>query len=95
MLTRMWHRICEWFAEPVYLQTVPWTWSIAERRQQTPAGHSHAETLVLRRAGIQVWSFQPNTREEASHGTWRRQRYSQPETWREARQAMDKEEHLS
>ncbi|TXT38756.1 MAG: hypothetical protein FD138_267 [Planctomycetota bacterium] len=96
MLTRMWHRICEWFAEPVYLQTVPWTWSVKEPPQQTPTADPHVETLVLQRAGIQVWNFHSTTAaQEASHGNWRTERYSQPETWQQARQAETGQEQTS
>ena len=101
MLTRMRRRICEWLSEPVYFQTVPWTWSVTEPHVRETALDPKAETLnphmeILKWAGIQVFGLRSmNAEPERSRGSWRMARYSQPETLQEARRAMNREERLS
>jgi hypothetical protein len=96
MLTRIWNRFCEWLAEPVYLQTIPWTWTVKEPQQPALATDPHAETLTVSRAGIKVWAFQSrNMTQQPSPENWRNKRYSLPETWKQVRQQENSEEQLS
>lgn len=93
MWTRIWHRMGQWLSKPVYLQMVPWTWSVAEPAPKSPGTNPHFETMTLNRAGLRVWGFHSRaTSPTGSRGdrwmTWS----SEPETWRQARQVANEEE---